>query len=336
MPRPLLSIACALALAACQPSPPADTQAGAGSATVPATASIAGRATYLERIAPPPGATLSAQLIDNQLADTPAAVVSSAEFADLKGPPFEFALPYDPAKLRENGMYGLHAGLRDARGKLWFVTDTRVPVTPGTAQPVEFRMVRAGGEPAGAGEPTHWQCGDERISARFDNAAHNVTLHISGQSLTLPHAVSASGARYADAQGNEFWNKGREATLTLAGKPQVDCGQVADGSPWDQAQARGIAFRAIGTEPGWLVEVGRGEAPTLTAELDYGERKLTVERMRKSADGFTGKTADNMTVALAAKREACNDGMSDNEYPASATLTIGDRTYRGCGRFLGE
>ena len=334
MTRPLLTLGCLLALAACQPDTPGD---GAPAAAVPPAASTAirGSATYLERMAPPPGATLTVQLIDNQLADTPAAVIATAEFKDPAGPPFAFVLPYDAAKLRGNGQYGLHAGLRDAQGKLWFVTDTRVPVTPGSAQPVEFRMVRTG-TPADAASPTYWQCGDQRISARFDNAVGTVVIDIDGTALTLPQAQSGSGARYADQAGNELWNKGRDATLTLAGKPQVQCTQTESGSPWEAAKARGIGFRAIGTEPGWLVEVGTGEAPSLHAELDYGERKLHVERMQATPEGFTGTTSDKLSITLATRREACSDGMSDATYPATAVLTVGDKTYRGCGRFLSE
>lgn len=259
MIRPLLAVAC-LALAACTPRP--DTHPGQ---TTPAvdkphqTATVEGRATYLERIAAPPGARLSVQLVDAQLADTPAAVIASQEFTDLSGPPYAFSLTYDPAKLRPNGQYGLHAGLRDAQGKLWFVTDTRVPVTLGTSSPVEFRMVRAGGDPV---PPT--------------------------------------------------------------------------GSPWDQAKARGVIFRGIGTEPGWLVEVGAGPSPPLHAELDYGERKVEVARLDRMPDGYRGKTADQTAVSLTTLREPCSDGMSDTEYPASMTLVVGEQTYRGCGRFLNE
>ena len=104
MLRPLLTSACLLGLAACQlpitAPPPAD-----GTSTPRPAAQIQGRASYLERIAHPPGAVLSVQLVDLQLADTPAAVIASADFRDLKGPPFAFALPYDPSKLRPNGMY---------------------------------------------------------------------------------------------------------------------------------------------------------------------------------------------------------------------------------------
>ncbi len=259
MIRPLLAATC-LALAACTPRPATDPGQPVPATDTPRpTAAVEGRATYLERIAPPPDARLSVQLVDAQLADTPAAVIASQEFTGLQGPPYAFSLAYDPAKLRPNGRYGLHAGLRDAQGKLWFVTDTRVPVTPGASTPVEFRMVRAGGD------------------------------------LVPPN-----------------------------------------GSPWDQAKARGIVFRGIGTEPGWLVEVGAGATPALHAELDYGERKIDVARLERIPDGYRGKADDQTAVSLTTRREPCSDGMSDTEYPASATLVVGDRTYRGCGRFLTE
>ena len=257
--RPLLTTACLLALAACQ-SPASAPTSGDTPAAPQSAATIEGRAVYLERIAPPPGAILSVQLIDNQLADTPAAVIASADFTDVKGPPFAFSLPYDPAKLRPNGLYGLHAGLRDAQGTLWFVTDTRVPVTPGSSAPVEFRMVRAGGDPV------------------------------------APVA----------------------------------------GTPWEQARARGRVFRGIGTEPGWSVEVGGGATPRLSADLDYGERRIEVARANRTSDGYVGSTGDGLAVSLTMKKESCSDGMSDIEYPASAILTIAGKTYRGCGRFLTE
>lgn len=333
--RPLLTTACLLVLAACQSPPPAPATGDVPAATRLATV-IEGRATYLQRIAPPPGAVLSVQLIDTQLADTAAAVVARADVTDLQGPPFAFSLPYDAARLRPNGQYGLHAGLRDAEGKLWFVTDTRVPVTPGSTAPVEIRMVQAGADPSAAVTLMYWQCGDQRIGARFDTAAHQVALDIGGEVLTLPHAASASGARYADVAGNTFWSQGTEATLTLAGESAVPCRAVEQGSPWDVAKARGSVFRGLGTEPGWSVEVGGGETPRLQAELDYGERTIDVPQARRTAEGYAGSTGDGRTVSLVTKKESCNDGMSDNAYPASAILTVGDKTYRGCGRFLTE
>ena len=113
---------------------------------------------------------------------------------------------------------------------------------------------------------------------------------------------------------------------------------TAQASPWEQAKARGIAFRGIGTEPGWLVEVGAGENPALHAELDYGERKIDLAHAQvlTGASGYAGTTSDSVEVKLQLQREDCSDGMSDQTYPVSTKLSVGDTTYTGCGRFLQE
>lgn len=72
---------------------------------------------------------------------------------------------------------------------------------------------------------SHWQCDDHVVTTRFDTDAGTVILtHGRGQ-LVLPQAVSASGARYADANGNVFWTKGAAGTLTLSGMPERECTQ---------------------------------------------------------------------------------------------------------------
>ena len=140
---PWLPLLGALALAACQPMTNVRTEP-AGSIPPASQAVIHGSATYLERIALPPGSTLQVQLVDTRLADTPAAVIAQQTFGDLKGPPFAFDLRYDASRIRagDDG-YALHAGLYDANQALMFVTDSRVPVQPGSDQVVSFRMVRA-------------------------------------------------------------------------------------------------------------------------------------------------------------------------------------------------
>lgn len=44
-------------------------------------------------------------------------------------------------------------------------------------------------------------------------------------------------------------------------------------SPWDDARRRGVEFRAIGQEPGWMLEIDAGKSMYLLA--DYGEKKVT-------------------------------------------------------------
>jgi uncharacterized membrane protein/membrane-bound inhibitor of C-type lysozyme len=201
---------------------------------------------------------------------------------------------------------------------------------PGTPQP----------EPSAPAAPAatsaNFRCGDLLLGADFDNVTETVTLSWSGHRRVLPQAVAASGARFADDKGNEFWNKGDEATLTLAGGEALACGVTDDVSPWDEARARGVAFRAIGTEPGWMVEVDGGEAPALRAQLDYGERSLEIERVVVAADGtgFSGTMDDDTAVYLVVLSDDCSDGMSDQTYPARVQLTVGERVLHGCGAFL--
>ncbi|WP_242107927.1 YbaY family lipoprotein [Luteimonas aquatica] len=278
--RPILILALPLAcmLAACQSpaggamnnEPNSSTAASEGAAAPPAAgAVIRGKATYLQRIKIAPGAYLTVQLIDGRLMDTPKAVLAQTTVKDVAGPPYAFELPYDPAKLRaDGGMYGLHAALYGADGSLLFVTDTRVPYSPGHDDVGEFVMTMVGGAAA-------------------------------------------------------------PAQRTPGGKT---------GPVWDDARRRGIAFRAVGNEPGWWVEVSDADPPVLRAELDYGERKLEVPRAMgiSSTFGFGGKAADGTDVLLRIYREPCEDDMSGEAFDARAELTVGGKQYRGCGSWLDE
>ncbi|UNK49595.1 YbaY family lipoprotein [Lysobacter sp. S4-A87] len=338
----LLGIAVAMSLAACKPG--ADSGTASTRPTPPLTHgahAITGSAGYRERIMMPPGSTLRVQLIDNQLADTKSAVLSEMTFKDLSGPPYAFSLPYDPVKLRSGGQYGLHASLQGPDGKLWFVTDTRTSVDPAGNAPVELQLVRVA--PSASGAPasqvdrniSYWQCGELRLGADFSQSERAV-LSYAGRELTIPLAVSASGARYADDKGNEFWTKGSSGTLALAGEDKRECSQADGPSPWEAAKARDVGFRAVGNEPGWWVEVGMGEAPQLRAELDYGARRIEVANAQplKDGAGFSGKTTNGTQVELKIERKQCTDDMSGSSFEASAQLAAGGKTYQGCGAYL--
>src|SRR5262249_61732913 len=70
-------------------------------------------------------------------------------------------------------------------------------------------------------------CGEHSVTAPFHGDT-DAELAFSGRTMTLPHVTPASGAKYADDKGNEFWSKGpTEATLTLAGEDPRTC---TDGS----------------------------------------------------------------------------------------------------------
>lgn len=97
------------------------------------------------------------------------------------------------------------------------------------------------------------------------------------------------------------------------------------------ARARGVAYRAVGQEPGWLVEI---TPEGITATLNYGERIVHVPPVAPSRESG-GILYDAQTEAarlrLVLRPQPCRDVMSGLAYPDTATLTVDGRTYQGCG-----
>ncbi|NZA27356.1 hypothetical protein H0E84_13270 [Luteimonas sp. SJ-92] len=186
-------------------------------------------------------------------------------------------------------------------------------------------------ETAAEAPVVRYQCGELAVGARFTADGDSVELAYSGQRRTL----AGDGADYVDDAGNVF-RSGAPASLALAGEPTRECVPTEHVSPWEAAAARGVAFRALGQEPGWLVEIGDGEQPNLSAQLDYGERRIELADAAPLDDGsgFHGETGDGTEVRLEIARESCADPMSGERFEAAARLRVGDREYHGCGAYL--
>lgn len=105
---------------------------------------------------------------------------------------------------------------------------------------------------------------------------------------------------------------------------------------WEDARRRGVDFRGLGQEPGWYVEVKEGEEVLLVA--DYGERRVMTGPPTREAGGGGRVTyrarADGQALAVLVEPVPCSDAMSGIPFPATVTVTLDGREYRGCGRFL--
>ncbi|KPL48858.1 hypothetical protein XAXN_11090 [Xanthomonas axonopodis] len=110
-------------------------------------------------------------------------------------------------------------------------TDARPPAT-GTDASVTGPLPRPAKTPApaaAAAAPTlaaqtvAWRCGPRAVATRFDAATDALQLTLESRRLILLSAQAASGARFADAQGNQFWEHAGEATLSLAGGEAIKC-----------------------------------------------------------------------------------------------------------------
>jgi copper homeostasis protein (lipoprotein) len=106
--------------------------------------SVAGTASYRERIALPPGAVFEAVLEDVSLADAPAVEIGRTAIADPGNPPFAFAIDFDPAEIQAEHTYSVRTQVSVGR-KLIFVSDKLNPVlTRGAPSEVEIWMIKVG------------------------------------------------------------------------------------------------------------------------------------------------------------------------------------------------
>ena len=104
---------------------------------------IEGTVFYRERIMLPPGAEVEVQLQDISRADALATVVASVLLTPDGGPPYEFAIEYDPAGIDSRMRYALRATISAGDQMMFSSTDY---IDPFSGNPVEI-LVRRVAEP---------------------------------------------------------------------------------------------------------------------------------------------------------------------------------------------
>ena len=185
------------------------------------------------------------------------------------------------------------------------------------------------------GLPIRIACEGVTLDAWVGEASLTVELP-NGTRKVLPQAIAASGVRYV---GDDMlvWTKGYWAMVEMNGKTYTDCviTEVFSPKPWDEARARGAAFRGIGNEPGWTVEIIPGDR--IVIEADYGERHVTVPDPGATIRGeqtVYHAVTEAHDVRLVITHEPCHDVMSGERFEYSVHLTIDGQAYHGCGRRL--
>ncbi len=104
---------------------------------------------------------------------------------------------------------------------------------------------------------------------------------------------------------------------------------------WHKAKLRGVAFRAIGQEPGWLLEITDGTEIMLST--DYGQNTGNypyVEPVVYQDQRRTLYVIDDQDIEIEIRGQRCQDVMSGEEFVVSVTITLSDRELNGCGRAL--
>ena len=110
--------------------------------------------------------------------------------------------------------------------------------------------------------------------------------------------------------------------------------EAAKNNVWHAAKLRGVAFRAIGQEPGWLLEVTNGEEILIVT--DYGKERKSLPYIEPREDKAARKTVFQIDAdtSVLIEGKPCTDSMSGETFQTTVTATLGGKTYKGCGRTL--
>ena len=104
--------------------------------------------------------------------------------------------------------------------------------------------------------------------------------------------------------------------------------------PWDGAREAGVDFRAVGQEPGWMVDIYSQDR--IVALMDYGQSIATFPRPEPAypqEGAIVYETeAGGRSLSITIRRFPCQDVMSGEDYPATVEVVLDGRTLQGCGR----
>ncbi len=189
--------------------------------------------------------------------------------------------------------------------------------------------------PAGVLRAYVWHCADgQTLVMRNLVREKAIAIDFHDGTRRLDQTVSASGVRYADSVV-VFWTKGGTATLERQGAPPVHCDERRADSLREDARARGVVYRALGNEPGWVLEVG--PASRLSWTTNFGQDRFDFEQSQAATapDGATIYTAQqgDVSIRVSIKAERCVDD-GDVEFDHVVTVESGGQTLRGCGTRL--
>jgi len=161
-------------------------------------------------------------------------------------------------------------------------------------------------------------------------------IFLADTAAKLEHVQAASGAKY---QNPDFlyWSKGEEALFQGPTGSLMDCMTIPKEKSWQAAKIRGVDFRAMGQEPGWILEITKGKQMQYIGR--YGQDTLITPAPMPQHDTEKGVTvyeshtnAHSLTVKVT--EQSCTDSMSGSRFPSTVTVTVDGETYRGCGRTL--
>lgn len=124
------------------------------------------------------------------------------------------------------------------------------------------------------------------------------------------------------------------APSAAVSQPARDRETAAVREPWGDAAERGVTFRAVGNEPGWLLEIAPKGLRLVTR---YGTDSLHADALERAETGDTlrfATDADGHVVLVEAVRKPCEDVMSGERLDYAVRVDVDESAFTGCGRSL--
>jgi len=190
------------------------------------------------------------------------------------------------------------------------------------------------GDAARPGLTFVYACGEQEFVTRIEGDVAWVFARTG--TLRLPRVRAASGAKFESDKGL-LWSKGEEALIAIADRTYKNCRNDRRRAIWEDAKLRGVDFRAVGNEPGWMLEISQGTR--IKYNGDYGATKLELRANRPAENQaarqtrYTAEDGSHRMIVLI-ERAPCQDTMSGERFESRVTLTVDGRELNGCGRPL--
>ena len=174
-----------------------------------------------------------------------------------------------------------------------------------------------------------YECNNYKFSA--DTAFEDATLYLPDRTVVLDKVRSASGAKYQNSD-ILFWNKGDGALLEKEGNT-YNCQRNTLLEPRITGGKRPVDFRAIGNEPGWLVEIVDGHSIRILT--DYGNNKVATSapspQLTEKAKIYEAETEAHK-IRIVIVQQPCTDTMSGEQFESQVTIDLDGETFTGCGQ----
>ncbi|MGD8428329.1 MAG: MliC family protein [Balneolaceae bacterium] len=164
----------------------------------------------------------------------------------------------------------------------------------------------------------------------------NTWLFLPDTTVRLDPVRSGSGAKYQEGS-YIYWSKGNEALLQIPNQSLRKCKLVPREKSWGAAKIRGVDFRALGQEPGWLLEIINGRHIEYVG--NYGRDTVQVPATEPDLNRQDGTIiydaqTEGHHLKVEIKKEPCTDAMSGFQFPNTVSVIVDGKAYQGCGKSL--